>query len=89
MRETVFSAAHTETLLADLRRANTEQAKKELFLQYLTRAFVKDKGAQRLIILLGHEEILRRGARFARQWFAEAEKIWDEYRTDKALNKMR
>lgn len=49
MRQSIFSKAHAETLLSDLQRANTEQAKKELLLQYLTKAFVKDEGAQRLI----------------------------------------
>lgn len=49
MRESIFSRAHTETLRADLLRANTEQAKKELLLQYLTKAFVTDAAAQELI----------------------------------------
>lgn len=59
------------SLLADLRRANTEQAKKELLLQYLTKAFVKDGGAQRLIsaLALGSETTIAnipRGGRLAR-----------------------
>ena len=67
----MFSKAHAMSLLADLRRANTEQAKKELLLQYLTKAFVKDEGAQRLIsaLALGSERTIAnipRGGRVAR-----------------------
>lgn len=54
LRESIFSRAHTAQLLADLRRANSEQAKKELLLQYITKAFAKDGGAQRLIRALAH-----------------------------------
>ena len=61
MTETsIFQPAHTEGLFNDLRRANTEQAKKERFLQYLTAVFAKDKGAQTLIsaMALGAEQII-------------------------------
>jgi hypothetical protein len=56
----IFQLAHTEGLFNDLRRANTEQAKKERFLQYLSVAFAKDQGAQSLIsaIALGAERIV-------------------------------
>jgi hypothetical protein len=52
VRQSTFSRAHAAKLHADLQRANTEQAKKELVLQYLTKAFVKDEGAQQLITAL-------------------------------------
>jgi SAM-dependent methyltransferase len=60
MRESIFSTAHTETLLSDLRRANTEAAKKERFLQYLAVIFAGDNRAQQLIsaISLGAEKII-------------------------------
>lgn len=56
----IFHPAHTEALFNDLRRANTEQAKKERFLQYLSVAFAKDQGAQSLIsaMALGAERIV-------------------------------
>jgi N-6 DNA Methylase len=56
----IFHPAHTEALFNDLRRANTEQAKKERFLQYLSVVFAQDDGAQRLIsaIALGAERII-------------------------------
>ncbi len=56
----IFQLAHTEGLYNDLRRANTEQAKKERFLQYLTTSFSNDAGAQKLIsaITLGAERII-------------------------------
>lgn len=56
----IFQPAHTEALFNDLRRANTEQAKKERFLQYLSVAFAKDQGAQSLIsaMALGAERIV-------------------------------
>lgn len=54
VKHSLFSPAHAQTLLADLKRANTELAKKELFLQYLTKAFVNDDAAQRLITGLAH-----------------------------------
>ncbi len=58
--KSIFNLAHTEALFNDLRRANTEQAKKERFLQYLTVAFSKDQGAQSLIsaMALGAERIV-------------------------------
>jgi SAM-dependent methyltransferase len=56
----IFNPAHTESLYNDLRQANTEQAKKERFLQYLTTAFAGDAGAQKLIsaMSLGAERII-------------------------------
>lgn len=45
----VFKHADTEALYHDLRRANTESAKKERFLQYLTIVFRGDPSAQKLI----------------------------------------
>jgi hypothetical protein len=67
----IFRPAHTEALYNDLLRANTEQAKKERFLQYLAVAFEKDSGAQKLIaaMTLGAERIITnitRGGRIAR-----------------------
>lgn len=67
----IFQRAHTESLYNDLRRANTEQAKKERFLQYLTTSFAGDAGAQKLIsaIALGAERIIAnitRGERLAK-----------------------
>jgi hypothetical protein len=67
----IFQQAHTEALFNDLRRANTEQATKERFLQYLSVAFAKDESAQKLIsaIALGAEQIIAnitRGGRAAR-----------------------
>lgn len=60
MSTSIFQLAHTEALYNDLRRANTEQAKKERFLQYLSVAFTGDKGAQKLIsaMALGAERII-------------------------------
>ncbi|MGH8504042.1 MAG: N-6 DNA methylase [Gammaproteobacteria bacterium] len=49
MTNKIFQKAHTETFLNDLRRANTEAAKKERFVQYLTTVFAGDTGAQALI----------------------------------------
>lgn len=56
----LFQPAHTEALYADLLRANTEQAKKERFLQYVSIVFAGDKSAQALIsaITLGAERII-------------------------------
>src|SRR5215471_5645901 len=67
----IFQPAHTESLFNDLRRANTEQAKKERFLQYLTTTFAADTGAQKLIsaMALGAERIIAnipRGERLAK-----------------------
>lgn len=67
----IFQRAHTESLYNDLRRANTEQAKKERFLQYLTTSFTGDSAAQKLIsaIALGAERIIAnitRGERLAK-----------------------
>lgn len=49
MNTVVFPIARTEKLLADLKRANTELAKKERLTQYLTIAFSNDDAAQQLI----------------------------------------
>jgi len=70
-RDNIFQRAHTESLYNDLRRGNTEQAKKERFLQYLTTSFASDSGAQKLIsaIALGAERIIAnitRGERLAK-----------------------
>lgn len=51
-RPGVFQEAHAEALYNDLRRANSEAAKKERFLQYLTLVFSSDTGAQALISVL-------------------------------------
>ena len=66
----VFQAGLTETLYNDLLRANTEAAKKERFLQYLSLTFAGDSGAQRMIsdITLGAERWISnitRGGRIA------------------------
>lgn len=71
MPEFTFKKTDAETLLTDLRRANTEQAKKERFLQYLSVAFAKDKTASALIsaMAMGAERTIAnitRGARLAR-----------------------
>jgi len=44
-----FDPAVARSLLADLKRANTEAAKKERFSQYLTITFARDAQAQELI----------------------------------------
>jgi hypothetical protein len=56
----VFQHAHTQNLYNDLLRANTESAKKERFLQYLTIVFSGDLGAQKLIsaMSLGAERMI-------------------------------
>jgi hypothetical protein len=71
MSISIFQPAHTEALYNDLRRANTEQAKKERFLQYLTVVFTGDPSAQKLIsaIALGAERTIAnitRGAQLTR-----------------------
>jgi hypothetical protein len=48
----IFKRAQTEALLADLKRASTEAAKKERFLQYLTHSFASDPAAQALVATL-------------------------------------
>lgn len=48
----IFQSAHAENFLRSCKRANTELAKKELFLQYLTRVFSTDAAAQPLITQL-------------------------------------
>jgi hypothetical protein len=68
---TIFDAAHTAMLFNDLKKANTEAAKKERFIQYLTRTFSQDQGAQSLIsaMTLGAERVIAnipRGATFGR-----------------------
>ncbi|HML92941.1 N-6 DNA methylase [Methyloceanibacter sp.] len=66
----VFQPSDAERLYADLRAANSEQAKKERFLQYLTTTFSTDAAAQKLIsaIALGAERTIAnipRGSRLA------------------------
>src|ERR1700683_1598842 len=86
----IFQLAHTEGLYNDLRRANTEQAKKERFLQYLTSSFAGDSGAQRLIsaIALGAERIIanitRRGRRAKGRADSHTETIIIEWEKDLA-----
>jgi hypothetical protein len=68
---TIFNAAHTAMLFNDLKKANTEAAKKERFIQYLTQTFSQDQGAQSLIsaMTLGAERVIAnipRGATFGR-----------------------
>jgi len=48
----IFQSAYAEEFLRSCKRANTELAKKELFLQYLTKVFVRDSAAQALITQL-------------------------------------
>ena len=48
----IFNRSDTETLLADLKRASTEAAKKERFLHYLTQTFASDAAAQTLVATL-------------------------------------
>lgn len=50
--QSTFGNSLSGRLLADLRRANTEAAKKERFLQYLSAVFAHDLGAQELIAAL-------------------------------------
>jgi len=59
-RTGIFQIDNTEALYADLLRANTESAKKERFLQYLTVEFAGDQGAQKLIsaMALGAEQFI-------------------------------
>jgi hypothetical protein len=45
----IFNRAYAERLLNDLKAANTEAAKKERFLQYLSLTFAQDHGGQQLI----------------------------------------
>jgi hypothetical protein len=71
VKQSIFQPAHTESLYNDLRRANTEQARKKRFLQYLTTTFAGDSGAQKLIsaMALGAERIIAnipRGERLAK-----------------------
>lgn len=42
------------------------------------------KKGERSFELLGHEKLLKRGARFASRWFLEAERTWDKFKTEKA-----
>ena len=57
---TTFAAAHAANLWRDLSRANTEAAKKERLIQYLTATFANDAGAQALIseMVLGAERTI-------------------------------
>jgi hypothetical protein len=54
MAKSIFSTGLTSALYSGLKRANTELAKKELFLQYLTKTFSDDSEAQILISALAH-----------------------------------
>jgi hypothetical protein len=60
MKQAIFSPALTVNLLRDLRRANTETAKKERLIQYITATFANDEAAQQLIsdITLGAERTI-------------------------------
>ena len=49
MPSVIFQSAYADDFLRTCKRANTELAKKELFLQYLTKVFVSDTAAQSLI----------------------------------------
>lgn len=49
MLETIFDPAQTERLYHDLRRANSEAAKKERFLTYVTSVFRNDENVQDFI----------------------------------------
>ncbi|UGY08315.1 N-6 DNA methylase [Phyllobacterium pellucidum] len=71
MTSALFRSDATATLLTDLRRANTETAKKERLIQFLTKTFSTDAGAQQLIsdMALGAERTISnipRGSRDAR-----------------------
>ncbi len=71
MARSPFAAAHALNLLHDLRRANTESAKKERLVQYLTATFSNDETVQRLItdMALGAERTVSnipRGAAIGR-----------------------
>src|SRR5437764_10855079 len=71
MSSSRFAAAHALTLYADLRRANTEAAKKERLIQYLSVTFATDPAAQALVseITLGAERTIAnipRGGSIAR-----------------------
>lgn len=69
MLDTIFDPAQTELLYHDLRRANSESAKKERFLTYVTRVFQSDDKVQDFIrdMALGAEtsiaNITRNGKR--------------------------
>lgn len=60
MRDTIFDPAETEKLYHDLRRANSEAAKKERFLTYVTSAFRNDDKVQQFIrdMALGAETLV-------------------------------
>lgn len=60
MPSVIFQAAYAHDFLQTCRRANTELAKKELFLQYLTKVFAADDAAQALIsqLSLGAERAI-------------------------------
>jgi hypothetical protein len=71
MPGSISEPAHTAALFNDLKKANTEAAKKERFIQYLTRTFAHDQGAQSLIsaMTLGAERVIaniQRGAALGR-----------------------
>lgn len=60
MSSVIFQSTYADDFLRMCRRANTELAKKELFLQYLTKVFVSDTAAQSLIsqLSLGAERAI-------------------------------
>jgi len=60
MPSVIFQSSHAVDFLRTCKRANTELAKKELFLQYLTKVFAADAAAQALIsqLSLGAERAI-------------------------------
>src|SRR4051794_34464807 len=54
MKHFIFDVACTQSLYNNLRRANTESAKKELFLNYISTIYQSDKDAQAIIQDLAH-----------------------------------
>jgi hypothetical protein len=73
--ENIFQRAMTEALFNDLRRANSEEAKKQRFIQYITKTFSNDPGAQLLIsaITLGAERIIANIPRGSRVGIGKAD----------------
>lgn len=71
----VFDEALTQALYHDLRRANTEAAKKERFLQYVTALFAGDAGAQAFVsaLSLGAERTIANIPRGERLTFGRAD----------------
>ncbi|KEO55622.1 N-6 DNA methylase [Thalassospira permensis] len=73
--DNIFNHAYTERLFHDLKSANTESAKKERFLQYLTIAFSDDNGAQQLVsaLALGAERVVANIPRGERKSYGRAD----------------